>query len=235
MRLILKLILIAVPFIAIAQQTPTSVLSQRAERAWEAGEWASAQALYSIVAERTPEDVEAVARLVVASWMRSDSTAAFSTVQNAMSHGMPLDSLLGEARELCYSTHHADLYGKILDNLYRQMPYARRPVAMQLVNYWLRRRNGAQTVMYADYLLQAQPDNPMLLSLRCRALLLDGLVEQAVETATHLLEVQPDNTEALILLGNYYSHTDPTRARELLIRAYNINPTPYLEQKINGL
>ncbi len=218
-----------------AQLTPTSVLIQRAERAWDAEEWASAQALYSIVVERTPADVDASAHLVVACWMRSDSTAALTTVQNAMSHGMPLDSLLSDAGELCFSTHRANLYGEILDNLYRQMPYARRPVAMQLLNYWLRRRSGAEAVRYADYLLQAQPDDPLLLTLRCRALLLDGLVEEAVSTASHLLEIQPDNLDALILLGNYYAQHDKARARELLRRAYSLRPTPYLEQKINEL
>lgn len=235
MRILFFLLLVLCAGRAAADTTPTEVLGARALRAWDAREWASAQALYGIVADRLPSSAEAAARLAVAAEARGDSTAARLAVEQAMSHGVALDSVLATARGLCFEAAIPGAYTTLLESLFQSLPYARRPLAMTLLRYNLARCHGSDAIRWADYLLLGAPGDASVLILKARAALISNDTASAVDCALQALQTDPDNLEALLIAGNGKAMTHQPGALDLLRRACSLAPTPYLQERIQTL
>ena len=94
----------------------TDALSQRASRAFAAGEWASAQALYMRVS--------------------GDTTVTAPAVERALANHVPLDSVLSVLENEALAHADGNLYVAELHRIGRQMPYLRRPVdARMMIRY----------------------------------------------------------------------------------------------------
>lgn len=208
----------------------------RAARAYAAGEWASAQALYTVAADAEPTSADAAAHMIVSAEMRADTTVAATALNRYMSTGSPLEPLLDDVEELCYNQGRANMYGGLLLRLTREVPYLRRPLALRLLKFYIFRANPEQTIEYATMLLRGQPGDPQYLNAMGKAYMMLGDIGRAVRCFADALTSDPDNREALLALGNYYgSLDDAATALPYLRRAEALAPSEYLEREIERL
>ena len=162
MRLLSVIMATAVAAAALAG-TPDSTLVRQAERAWDSGEYAAAQALYTLVADRNPSDAGATARMIVAGAIRGDSAMASKTVERALSNAVNLDTLLEAVRRDCYSCSIAPYYPQLLATLGEKMPWLLRPLRLRLLDHSMRRGDNASAACYARLLLLASPGDTSVL------------------------------------------------------------------------
>ncbi len=214
----------------------TEAITTRAARAYAAGEWAAAQALYGIVTEGEPSSTTATACLIVSAEMRSDTTAAATALERYMGSGAPLEPMLDNVEELSYSLGKAGLYEALLQRLARQVSYLRRPLALRLLKFYIFRGNPAATIEYARVLLRGLPGDPQYLNAMGQAYMMLGDTAEAVRCYEESLRGDSDNLDALLALGNYYGTLDDAaRALPYLRRAADIAPAPFLESEISRL
>lgn len=235
MRLLAALIL-ALTLPAGALAADSEAIATRAARAYVAGEWAGAQALYGLVADSDPSSAPAAAHLIVSAEMRADTTVASGAIDRYMRVGAPLGDLLGQLEDLSFSLGRAGMYESLLLRLARQMPYLRRPLALRLLHFYMFRGNPSQTIEYATMLLRGQPGDPLYLNAMGQAYMTLGDVDSALQCFADALAGDPDNLEALTALGNYYAASDDAAtALPYLRRAAAIAPSPYLDGEIARL
>lgn len=220
----------------VAFGADSEAVATRAARAYAAGEWASAQALYGIVTESDPASAAATARLIVSAEQRADSTAAAPALERYMSAGAPLEPLLDEVEELCFNLGRADMYEALLHRLAQQTAYLRRPLALRLLKFYIFRGNPSATIEYARLLLRGLPGDPQYLNAMGKAYMMLGDTAEALRCYGESLHSDPDNLDALLALGNYYGTLDDAaRALPYLRHAQELAPTPFLADEIERL
>ena len=226
------LLLLLPPLVCSAGE---DALLARARRAYEAGEWASAQALYGMVSSRRPDDFGATSRALTAGLMRGDTVSAATLVEQAMSAGAPLDSLMNSFEDEARALGRADIYVATLHRLVESLPYMRRPFNARLLNYYCFRQDADRIIEYSQLLLSGLPDTPRYLNTLAWGYALNGDMESAIATWRRSIKADPDNFEALVAAGNALVGTDPEQALAFLLHANDINPSPYLNQIIRRL
>ena len=234
MRLLSVIMATAVAAAALAG-TPDSTLVRQAERAWDSGEYAAAQALYTLVADRNPSDAGATARMIVAGAIRGDTAMASKTVERALSNAVNLDTLLEAVRRDCYSCSIAPYYPQLLATLGEKMPWLLRPLRLRLLDHSMRRGDNASAACYARLLLLASPGDTSLLEILGKASIAAGDDTTGEAALREALAIEPDNHNVLLALGYWLLQTDSDEAAALLRRAYTIRPTPYLEQTLQKI
>lgn len=212
----------------------SAALLQRASRAFDAGEWASAQALYLHVTESEPSLPMPYGRAVFSSLMRADTTMTSELVERALKAHVPLDSVLSVVESEALAHAESTLYVDELHRLGRKMPYLRHPIEARLLKYYTFRSDAPMMIRYAKALLVGLPDAPQYLNALASAYLIEGDIDAAVAAWKRALGVDADNLDALVGLGNALYDSDPTAARQYLERAYQIHPTPYLQSKLSS-
>lgn len=210
-------------------------LSQRAARAFEAGEWPSAQAMYSVIADREPDGVLCHARAIVAAEAVEDSTSALVMARHAMAAAMPPDSLLDVVQRESYRIGKPAIYARVLDGMEHELPYMRRALVLRRLNYCRQRNDDAGVIACAQRLLDGLPDDIRFLTLLADARLNSGQAEEAVNTYMRILQLDPDNIDALTALATYYDTVGDSRASDYYRRAYAVSPTPYVARRISQL
>ncbi len=161
MRIFLLFVSIALPL--LLNSAEPEALARKAARAFESEEWASAQALYGLVTDDSPTDVDAHARLITAALMRGDSTSVPGAVERALAAGVPLRALFENLRADLRSAIGYGLYADALERIAKDKPYLRRPISDCLLDYYLERRDGTKIERCALYLLAGLPDSPKYL------------------------------------------------------------------------
>ncbi len=229
---ILTLVLGSLSAVALA---PDSVMDRRADRAYRAAEWTSAQTLYNILADRQPADALVAARAITSGLMRGDTAALIPAVEKSLSAGTPIDSLIGSLQTEALNLRRIDLYEHTLHTMAVGLPYLRRPINARLLAYYRFRNDADNVIRYAGMMLAGVADDPRYLNPLAWAYAQKGNIDKAVETWRRVLVVEPDNIEALLSAGNALAATDPTAALPLLRRAAAIRPTPYLTSLIGKL
>lgn len=204
------------------------VLSQRAARAFDAGEWASAHALYLLVSDAEPEAAMPYGRAIFAGLMQGDTSVTAPTVKRALSNHVPLDSVLSVIEAEALSHTDGRLYVAELHRIGNELPYLRRPIDARLLRYYTFRSDAPMMKRYAEALLRGLPDSPQYLNILAKAYLIESDIPAAVATWKRTIAADADNLEALIGLGNALYESDPVEARQYLTRAYTLHPTPYL-------
>lgn len=220
---------------ALVCRADGNALERRASRAYDAGEWASAQALYMRVSDAAPKEALPYGRIIFAGLMRGDSTSTVPTVERALANQVPLDSVLGVLESEALAHADGKLYVAELHRIGNSMPYLRRPVDARLLRYYTFRSDAPQMMRYARALLRGKPDSPQYLNILAKAYLIDGDIPAATETWKRTLAADGDNLEALVSLGNALFDSEPSEALIYLEKANTIHPTPYLQQRINTL
>lgn len=177
-------------------------LDERAARAFDAREWASAEAMYLVISDAEPEAVRPYARIIVSNVMRGDSTATLPAVERALNAHVAIDSLLDEIRNQALEANAGDIYPQELNRIAAGLPYLRRPIDARLLDYALFRSDPDGIIRYATALLKGLPNSTLYLNKLAYGYMLRGDMEQAAATWRRVLEIDPDNTEARLYLEN---------------------------------
>lgn len=230
----LFLILLLCPAV-LCSATGPDAMNVRAARAYESGEWASAQAMYSLVTEREPDDALPYGRAIVAASMRGDTASVCPLLEKGLQAGVPLDSLLGVIENGALALGEGSMYLSTLDRIAATLPYLRRPVDARLLSYFKFRRDAANTALYARRLLAGLPEDARYLNDLAWAEAMQGNFAEAEATWRKVLEYHSDNLEALTALGNMLVETRPDEALVLLGRANELHPSNYLASLISKL
>lgn len=210
-------------------------LESRARRALDSGEWASAQAMYTVLAERNPSCGQYYGRAAVAAFAAGDSAAASEMAVRAMSHAVPPDSLLAPVRAESYRLGRPSIYPALMDSMASRLPHLRRPMLLRRMKYYMERGDARATIGCATQLLRAIPDDTHLLGILADAYMQAGEEQQGADTYARILALDPANYDALLSLANHYAATGNPEALELFRRAYAVRPTPYVAQQISRL
>lgn len=221
---------------AYGTESADSALAARADRAFDAGEWASAQALYSVLAARPQAPAHHYGRAIVASAQQSDTAVALEMASRALAAAVPLDSLLKSVETESYGLGNGNIYPDILLVMAKGMPYLQRPLLRRLLNLYVYRADAPNTIDCARRLLAGLPDNVRFLTVLAGAQYADGRVDEAIETYVNILVLQPDNIDALLALANHYDAAgDTVAAMEYFRRANRVCPSPYIQARMNTL
>jgi len=216
-------------FTAAAQ---TDGVARRARRAFGAGEWANAQALYGLVTDRDPADTGAQSRLLASAVMRGDTASITPVVERAMAAGVPLGAMLDSLKcDLRLVSGYAR-YSSVLERISAERPYLRRPLMTHLLDFYTERRDGANMVRCARSLLAGLPGEPRYLDFLAQGLLLTGDRDGAEEAWRQALTSDPADTKALISLAVLLG--DTPEALELLRRADALAPSPAIKARIKS-
>ena len=207
-------------------------LSRRADRAFSAGEWASAQALYALVTDAAPDNADAHARMMTAALMRGDSTAVPVAVERALASGVALGALLDSLRADLRMVSGYNLYPIALEGIAADKPYLRRPITDRLLDYYSERRDGAMMVRCAQLLLAGLPDSPRYLDALAWGKLYLGRRDEAEAAWRHALSADPDNAQIIISLATLLGNTPESTA--LLHRADSISPSPAIKARLKA-
>lgn len=207
-------------------------LSRRADRAFYAGEWASAQALYALVTDAAPDNTGAHARMMTAALMRGDSTAVPVAVERALASGVTLGALLDSLRTDLRMASGYNLYPVALEGIAADKPYLLRPITDRLLDYYSERRDGAMMVRCAQLLLAGLPDSPRYLDSLAWGLLYLGRRDEAEAAWRRALAADPDNAQIIISLATLLGNTPESTA--LLHRADSISPSPAIKARLKA-
>lgn len=226
-RLILILIL---PLVAVsAMAADYYATAAKASHAYKTRDWPTAQAMYELMLDERPDSGSVYSRTIIASAMRSDTVRAMQLIELASAHGVSIYGLFDQIRNLSYELGKPHLYSQLLEMTAREMRWLSRPVDAALLEFYTKRRNGPMMIEYARRMLKGMPDSPDFLSALAKGLLLTGQYDEAIATWREALTFDPDNYTTLLELGNLLLIQDkPSEGLPYLVRAYRINPTPYV-------
>lgn len=236
MRLLLTLILAAFLAATAAAQSRYELMAQRADRSFEWKEWSSAATMYELMLKERPDSLVPYARAIVANQMIPDTAATTDLMQRAMAHGLGLADVLAAVKTIDFSIGEGDLYGRYLYQLHGAMPWMRRALDHQLLDYYVSRADGPMIVRYATAMLAGLPESTDYLAYLAQGHLLSGNEPEAVAAWRKIIELNPINYNALLELGNYYAIKGrKAEAVELLERAQDLRPTPFVARLLEKL
>lgn len=220
-------------------------LETKATRFFDQKEWASAEAMYTLLIDRQPDKAAYYGRAVAAAAMREladpslrpqNAAIQRTLLTKALKSRVPIDSLFKAVEQSSFQLGHADFYETFMKRAAENEPWLSRKISAMMLSYFSFRRNGEAMVEYASRLLEGAPDSESLLLSRAKGLLILGRGNEAHETFIRALEVNPASVEALLYLGEM-ALTAGNRAEALdyLGRANAIEPTPRLAAVIASL
>lgn len=218
---------------AAAQPDPTL---EKARRAFENSEWASAAALYGLVCDRTPGNTEAYARRIVASEIIADTAATVAVIEEALNDETEVAALFHSIRTNALAAGKPHAFTAVLDRTRKKLPWLARPCDAALLEYYKFRNNPAATEAYAKKLLAGLPDDIGYLSTLAGSYIMQGKDSEALGVYRRILDIDPAHFDTLVALGSYWLEAgDRERARKYLTRAAEIRPTPALKQTLQEL
>lgn len=202
----------------------------KADRFFEAGEWASAQALYSIMIDQRHDADSAYVKAIVASSILSDSASASHFLTDAMKAGISFTWLMDQVKSTSFAIGKADVYEDFLLRSQRDCPWLHRAIDAELLDYYTFRDNGEKMIVYAEKMLAGLPESTKYLSALAAGFCLKGDFNSAVGIWNKILGIEPDNYDILLKIGNFYRITgDNLQGDEFLARAAKIHPTPFVD------
>lgn len=236
MRLIISILLSLIVAVGASGQDRYERLAERAQRSFQWKEWSSAAAMYELMLKDRPQELQSYAHAIVANQMTSDTTATVDLMQRAMANGLGLGEVLEAVRTIDFSIYEGDRYGRYLYQLHGAMPWMRRALDHQLLDYYTMRNDGPKIVEFARAMLAGLPESTDYLASLAKGQLLSGQEDEAVATWRKIIELNPINYNALLELGNYYAiKGHKAEAIELLQRAQDLRPTPFVADLLEKL
>lgn len=230
--LALTILLASAP--ALMAQLPYDETCRKATRAFDAGEWATASALYNFMIHKRPADISAYAPAIVAAEAMGDSIRPMQLLTQSLQHGASVDSIISLVRQSSFKAARPQMFEPFLLEAKNANPWLRRPIDAQLLRWAEFRHDGPAIVTYARTMLQGLPTSAQFLNALAQGYMLCDLPQKAVETWTECLRHHPDNLPALLALGNYYTiNNRRDQALPFLTRAFAIAPTPRLQALIS--
>lgn len=218
---------------------PYPQLKEKAERAFDHAEWASASALYDLMLEEKPAVPDTYGQAIVANAMRGDRAAEMRLMQKALDNHIPFDSVFSRVSQWSFHLGKTHLYEEFLKETRQEHPWMKRAIDVHLLKYYTFRRNGELMVEYSNIMLSGASDNAALLNNLAEGYMLMGDEKRGIETYMRVLDVAPGNLHALLSLGNLYAMKEDmvsaVNAVEYLEKAYSIHPTPYVAATLERL
>lgn len=208
----------------------------KADRFFAHDEWASAAAMCNLMLNERPAVPDTYGKAIVANAFMGDTLRQMQLFNEAMSYGVPLDSVLARVRQYCYEKSDAPMYERFMLDVVRHNPWLERPIDTYLLRYYVGRGNGPMVVAYADKMLAGTPDNVQFLAMRARGQMLDGNTEQAVLAWRSIVALDPLDYEANLWLANYYRmQADYKEALPYFEKAREVRRTPYVDRAIEDI
>ncbi len=245
---LIALLLIAAQATAIAA-TPAADSYEsrktRAERYFKYKEWSSALAMYLLMLDERPDEVEPYYKAIVAGAMNNDSITQIDMLERTQQRGISLDSLFNGVRSVSFSIGEAGAYNNFLLLVKKHQPWLNRRINIYLLEYYDFRNDATNVIKTARQLLSQTPRNIGYMKTMARAYINIGDLDKAMECYKRILAIDGGDYDSLLALGNYYamqllqpSAIKPRLSREDLIaltqtylhEAYNLYPTPYVAQ-----
>ncbi len=229
------------PTDSVAADAEYDQLAARAARFFHYREWASAEAMYTLMIQKQPNRCDSYSHAIVAAGMLNDTLNTSRLTISALNARIPVDSLFSDIEKISFSIGRTSLYEKYLLFTQRDQPWLSRVIDTYLMRYYSYRRYGPGMVCYSLAILERLPDDiPALYSL-AQGYLISGKTNEAIATYSHIVSLDPNAYLALLYLGNYYAtHLDTgtdarAKAGIYLNQAHRLRPTPYTEKLLNTL
>ncbi len=246
--LLLTLILIATALTGVAAETDAAdiqALETKASRLFDQKEWASAEAMYTLLIDRVPDRAAYYGRAVVSASMREIASPSFKTqnaafqkslLTKALKSRVVIDSLFKAVEQSAFELGHAGIYETFMERAAENEPWLSRKISSMMLSYFTFRRNGEAMVEYSTRLLETTPDSENLLLSRAEGLMLIGCEDEAREAFAGALRVNPSSVKALLYLGEMaLDRGNDAEALDYLSRANSLAPTPRLAATISLL
>ncbi len=215
---------------------PYPQLQEKAQRAFDHSEWASAAALLDLMLEEKPTIADTYGQAIVANAMRNDIASEMRLMQKALDNYIPFDSVFSRVRQWSFSLGKTHLLEQFLKETRTNYPWMQRTINGYLLKYYTFRRNGQEMVIYSNTMLSGAPDNIEFLTSLADGYMLLGMENNGIETYQKILHNDPENLNALLSLGNLYADRPDkesrTLAKQYLERAYALRATPYVAARI---
>ncbi len=225
--------------LAAAGVNPYPQLKEKAQRAFDHAEWASASALFDLMLDEKPDVPDTYGQAIVANAMRGDHEAEMLLMQKALDNHIPFDSVFSRVSQWSFHLGKTHLYEEFLKETRKGHPWMKRTIDGNLLKYYTFRRNGELMVEYSRMMLAGAPDNPGFLTTLAEGYMLQGMEAEGMEAYRRVLDVAPDDLHALLSLGNFYALKDDdasrVKAMEYLEKAYAIHATPYVAATLETL
>ena len=208
----------------------------KAQRFFDAREWASAQALYGLMLDQQPKADSVYIHAIVASSMLGHSNTASTLLTNAMNAGVSFSQLMSGVKTVSFEVGAPAVYEDFLKRSQHDCPWLHRAIDAELLKYYIFRNNGPLTVEYARKMLAGLPNSVEYLSDLAEGYIAMGDGGNAAETWKRILDLEPDNYKTLLKLGNYYDIIgDRSAATDYLRRADQIRQTPFVAKRLAAL
>lgn len=225
--------------------------SIRAERYFSYKEWSSALAMYQLMIDEQPGEVEPYYKSIVAGVMIGDTTTQIDMLERTQQRGISLEELFDGVRSVSFAIGEAQAYANFLLLVKSHQPWLNRGINIYLLDYYSFRNDPENTIKIAEELLAQTPDNIEYMEILAKAHITDGNIDKATIYYKSILAIDSNNYNALLALGNYYalkllSPNDSTQtslsqkdltalAQTYLYDAYNLHPTPYVAQLLSKI
>lgn len=222
---------------AAAQNTSGyDMTAVRAARLFEWREWASAEALYSLMITEKPQADSAYVKAIVAASMIGHTETASHLLTQAMKAGVSFPRLMAGVKTVSFEVGAANVYEDFMLRSQRDCPWLERAIDAELLKYYQFRDNGQLIIKYAKKMLSGMPDSVDYLSAIAEGYVLTGDFDNAVASWQKIISISPRNYTTLLELGNYFANAgDKDEAIAYLNLAADIMPTPYVEARIASL
>lgn len=220
-----------------AEKPSYDALAGKAERFYKYEEWASAGALYTLMIEARPTEVSLYGRAIVTSAMRNMPDEEVALFRKAVDNHLAFDSVFASVEKESFAIGEVNMYEHFLKNIRKAEPWLTRTINNYLLRYYSYRRNPEGMIEYSRMLLQGAPDNERFMYSLAQGYLINGDIEEAIDTYKQIVTNNPEAYDALLYLGNYYSSlpADKDRAIEYLVKARELRQTPYIDNLLNTL
>lgn len=224
-----------------ASATGYDTLAVKAERFFGYGEWASAEAMYSLMLEQHPEIPDTYAHAIVAAGMLHNTPLQMHLTDMALTSQVPIDSIFTSVERTSFSVGQTSLYQDYLLQCRDAMPWLTRSINGYLLRYFTYRRDAQGMITYSRMMLDGMPEDEKFLYPLAQGYLLAGDDTQAIATYLRIIDINPKAYQALLYLGNYYAQraqsdgSARTLATDYLRRAMEINPTPHVQSLLHTL
>ena len=223
--------------------------SIRAERYFSYKEWSSALAMYQLMIDEQPGEVEPYYKSIVAGVMIGDTITQIDMLERTQQRGISLEELFDGVRSVSFAIGEAQAYANFLLLVKSHQPWLNRGINIYLLDYYSFRNDPENTIKIAEELLAQTPDNVEYLEILAEAYTSNGNIDKAIKCYYSILDIDSYNYEALLAIGNYYAmqlfadckqitlcKEDLTAlAQTYLYEAYNLHPTPYVAQLLDKI
>lgn len=212
------------------QSQSYSQYAKKAERYFNNREWRNAQAILQIMSTQRPEVADTYSRGMVVAAMCNDTISEIDFLERALKAGIDPDTVFNNVETISFSIGQTDLYECSMLLAQSVRPELSKLLERRLLDYYIFRRDGEGMIGYSRRLLDSKESE----CADCRlteaiGFMFTGEIDKAESAFQQIVENSPDSKQAYqaLLYLAFMSDNDSQRV-EMLRRAYQMNPTPYV-------